>query len=64
MLRWRLVSLPLRGTATGTSWTFDEREHFVERHPPPAVDLLIEKSRLLVIDGRCRERDVVGAVAA
>jgi hypothetical protein len=41
---------------------FDHREHFVERHPTAAVDFLIEKLRLLIVDGGCRQRDVVGAV--
>jgi hypothetical protein len=37
-------------------------QHFVERHAAAAVDLLIEKLGLLVIDSRCRQRDVVRAV--
>jgi hypothetical protein len=41
---------------------FDDREDFVERYAAAAVDLLIEKSRLLIIDGRCRQRHVVGSV--
>jgi hypothetical protein len=40
----------------------DYREHFVERCAAAAVDLLGEKLRLLVIDGRCRGRHAVGAV--
>jgi hypothetical protein len=50
-----------RSRGTGQS-AFDHREDLVERHPAAAVYFLIEKLRLLVIDGRCRQRDVVRAV--
>jgi hypothetical protein len=41
---------------------YDDVEHFGERYAPPTFDLLIKKLRLLVVYGRCRQRDVVVAV--
>ena len=41
---------------------FDHREHFVERDAATPLDLHVEKLRLLLVHGRCRERDVVGPV--
>jgi hypothetical protein len=40
----------------------DDRQHLVERYATAAVDFHVEKLRLVIMDCRCRKRNVVGAV--